>query len=600
MWFCSCGEMGRLAHVLLLSSTVALLGGLIFGYELGIISGALLQLKEVFSLSCLQQEILVSALLIGAFFASLVGGIAIDYHGRRNSIVLSAALICVGSSILLLSSSFTLLVCGRMTVGFAMAISSTACCIYVSEIVSPSHRGKMVSLYEVGITFGILSAYVLNYAWSDIGNGWKYMFGLAIGPAAFQGISVLLLPSMAQRVKSQGDDSQKVLLQLQNGENDNPDSEDVDLAQGTSRQYSFFDLFRSKDNMRARFLVALGLVLSQQFTGQPNVLYYASTIFRSVGFQSNASAVLASVGLGTVKVITTVVAMVCTDKVGRRTLLIGGCIVMSVSVTVIAFSSQGVTVASHTSCRLKAQVNGSNQMVNSSVTSSKPILWQTDPTFTNGNSLNMSRTLASSVQGKRHLAFEVGANNSLSSEQTSHSLSAVDSLNNMYTSDESFHSKKTRNHLKETSVSSTQTSRHLALNWITLFSMMAFVSAYSIGFGPMTWLVLSEIFPAGIRGRAFAFSSSFNWVANIIVTVTFLDVIETIGLFGTFLFYGVVGFASVAFICLYLPETKGQSLDEIDRQFSARRVSEVRCCCPRISRRGASTPRYKRVDSFLF
>uniref|UniRef100_UPI00398EBE80 solute carrier family 2, facilitated glucose transporter member 10 n=1 Tax=Pristiophorus japonicus TaxID=55135 RepID=UPI00398EBE80 len=587
MWPCCGGEMGRLPHVLLVSSTVALLGGLIFGYELGIISGALLQLQEVFSLSCLQQEILVSALLIGAFLASLVGGIVVDYHGRKNSILLSAVLMCVGSGILLLSSSFTLLVSGRITVGFAMSISSTACCIYVSEMVSPHQRGMLVSLYEVGITVGILSAYALNYVWSDVRNGWKYMFGLAIGPAAVQGISVLFLPASIQRVKGQGDDSQKVLLQLQNGDHDTPDPEDVNSTRASDRQYSFLDLFRSKDNMRARLLVALGLVLSQQLTGQPNVLYYASTIFRSVGFESNASAVLASVGLGIVKVISTVVATVCTDKVGRRTLLIGGCVVMSVSVTVIAFSSQSVTVESHQTCRAKAQVNGSHRMFNSSRTFSKPILWKSNLTFTNESLLNMSRTLPSSVQGK---PFDEGMNNSLVGEQ-------MDSLTNTHTSDEGFRSKKTRSHQTKTPVSSTQTSKHLASNWITLLSMMAFVSAYSIGFGPMTWLVLSEIFPAGIRGRAFAFSSSFNWAANVIITVTFLDVIDAIGLSGTFLFYGLVGFASVAFICLYLPETKGQSLEEIDRQFSARRVSGVKCCCQRTSRRGASVGRYQRVDS---
>ncbi|XP_067904673.1 solute carrier family 2, facilitated glucose transporter member 10 [Heterodontus francisci] len=590
---------GRFSHVLLLSSTVSLLGGLIFGYELGIISGALLQLKEVFSLSCLQQEILVSALLIGAFFASLVGGIAVDYHGRRNSIILSTVLMCVGSSIALLSSSFTLLVIGRMTVGFAMSISSTACCIYVSEMVSPHHRGKLVSLYEVGITVGILSAYALNYLWSDVRNGWKYMIGLAIGPAAFQGISVLFLPSTNHRVKSQGDDSQKVLLQLQNGDHDNPDSEDINSPQGLNRQYSFLDLFRSKDNMRARLLVALGLVLSQQLTGQPNVLYYASTIFRSVGFQSNASAVLASVGLGIVKVITTVVAMVCTDKVGRRTLLVGGCVVMSVSVTLIAFSSQSISMESHLSCRVKAQVNGSYHMLNSSRTSSNLILRKSNLTSTNESLLNMSQTLALSVEGKQHLTFDEGMNNSLFSEQTIQFFSAMDSLTNLHTSDEGFRSRKARSHNTQTPVSSTQTSKRLALNWITLLSMMAFVSAYSIGFGPMTWLILSEIFPAGIRGRAFAFSSSFNWAANIIVTVTFLDVFDTIGLSGTFLFYGLVGFASVAFICLCLPETKGQSLEEIDRQFSARRVSEVRCCCLSTSRRGTSVGRYKRVDGLL-
>ncbi|XP_048406337.1 solute carrier family 2, facilitated glucose transporter member 10 [Stegostoma tigrinum] len=589
MWHCSHREMGRLSHVLLLSLTVALLGGLIFGYELGIISGALLQLKEVFSLSCLQQEILVSALLIGAFVASLIGGIAVDYHGRRNSIILSAVLLCAGSSILLLSSSFVLLVSGRLTVGFAMSISSTACCIYVSEIVSPYHRGKLVSLYEVGVTVGILSAYALNYIWADIRNGWKYMFGLAIGPAAFQGVTVLLLPSTIEKVRSQGDDSQKILLQLHNGEHDDPDSEDANSAQGINQYYSYLDLFRSKDNMRARLLVALGLVLSQQLTGQPNVLYYASTIFRSVGFQSNASAVLASVGLGIVKVVTTVVAMICTDKVGRRTLLIAGSVVMSVSVTVIAFSSQNITMESQMSCRVNTRVNDSYPISNSSTVSSKPILWKPNPTFSNESSMK--------VQGKQQAANDERMNSSSLSEPAILFVSAEDSLNN--TSHEDFHLRKIRSHLTQPAVSSTHVSKHLALNWITLLFMMAFVSAYSIGFGPMTWLVLSEIFPAGIRGRAFAFSSSFNWAANIIVTVTFLDVIDTIGLSGTFLFYGLVGFASVGFICLYLPETMGQSLEEINKHFLARKVSDVRCCCPSINRRGASVSRYKTTDGLL-
>ncbi|XP_048464502.1 solute carrier family 2, facilitated glucose transporter member 10-like [Rhincodon typus] len=466
---------GRLSHVLLLSSTVALLGGLIFGYELGIISGALLQLKEVFSLSCLQQEILVSALLIGAFVASLIGGIAVDYHGRRNSIILSAVLLCVGSSILLLSSSFVLLVSGRLTVGFAMSISSTACCIYVSEIVSPHHRGKLVSLYEVGVTVGILSAYALNYIWADIRNGWKYMFGLVIGPAAFQGVSVLLLPSTIERVRSQGDDSQKILLQLHNGEHDDSDSEDVNSTQGINQHYSYLDLFRSKDNMRARLLVALGLVLSQQLTGQPNVLYYASTIFRSVGFQSNASAVLASVGLGIVKVVTTVVAMICTDKVGRRTLLIAGSVVMSVSVTVIAFSSQNITMESHMSCRVNTRVNDSYHMLNSSTVYSKPVLWKPNPTFSKESSMK--------GQGKQQAANDEGMNSSSLSEPAIRFVSAVDSLNN--TSHEDFHLRKIRSHLTQPAVSSAHISKHLALNWITLLFMMAFVSAYSFGFGPM-------------------------------------------------------------------------------------------------------------------
>ncbi|XP_069740272.1 solute carrier family 2, facilitated glucose transporter member 10 isoform X2 [Narcine bancroftii] len=591
--------MDRFPHVLTLSSAVAFLGGLIFGYELGIISGALLELQEVFSLSCLQQEVLVSALLIGALFGSLVGGIVIDEYGRKNSIILSVGLVCIGSSILLLSSSFTLLVSGRVVVGFALSISSTACCIFVSEMVWPHQRGMMVSLYEVGITIGILSAYSLNYLWSDVRNGWKYMLGLAICPAVLQGICILFLPSGIQRVNSQADDSQKVLLQLQNGEHESPDSEDIKSTQRSQHQYRFLDLFRARDNMRARLLVGLGLVIFQQLTGQPNVLYYASTIFKSVGFQSKASAILASIGLGIVKVITTLVAMVCADKVGRRTLLLGGCLVMSISVTVIAFTSWSISMELHRSCRIKTQASEPHGLVNSSGAISKLIIWQSNLTLTNEILPNTSQNPPLFSWDKQRLRLDEQKGNSLVSEETIQFPSLMD-LRSPSTLDKGLQSKKGRSHDIQISGNATQTSEYVVLNWITLLSMMAFVSAYSIGFGPMTWLVLSEIFPAGIRGRAFAFSNSFNWMANLIVTVTFLDVIDTIGLFGTFLFYGLVGFASVAFISLCVPETKGQSLEEIDRLFSARRFSELRCCSLTSDGRRASEGRYHRAGNLFF
>ncbi|XP_042197754.1 solute carrier family 2, facilitated glucose transporter member 10 [Callorhinchus milii] len=577
--------MGKTASVLFLCSTVALLGGLIFGYELGIISGALLQLQQSFALSCWQQEVLVSALLIGAFLASLVAGPVIDYHGKKKAMLLGTILTCGGSVILSLASAFTVLVTGRLVIGFAMSVSSTACCIYVSEMVRPHQRGMLVSLYEVGITVGILSAYALNYVWSDVGSGWKYMFGLAIGPAALQGFSLIFLPSSPRCVTTGDDESQKVLLQLYSTDRDHLDSQDVHSAERIEDQYSFLDLFGSKDNMRTRMVVALVLVMSQQLTGQPNVLYYASIIFRSVGFHSNHSAVLASVGLGIVKVLATLVAMVCADKVGRRTLLMSGCTVMSVSVTVIAFLNQNLTVELHKTCRVETQVNGSFHTLNSSLTSDS-VVWKSNSWFTNNSQVNTM----SSVPDNPHFTFD----DRFSSNRSLQVVDVVDSW--LPTSEETFHMKNPKSHIRRNAIGSTRFSKHLALNWIMLLSMMAFVSGYSIGFGPMTWLVLSEIFPAGIRGRAFSFSSSFNWATNILVTLTFLDTIDTVGLSGTFLFYGLVGFASVVFIYLFLPETKGESLEQIDKHFSGARVSEIKCCCRIPDRRGASGDRYQRVE----
>ncbi|NWS50332.1 GTR10 protein, partial [Probosciger aterrimus] len=545
---------GRGLLVLLLSATVSLLGGLIFGYELGVISGALLQLQIDFHLSCFKQEVLVSALLIGALLASLVGGILIDRYGRRRAILVSNLVLLVGSLVLTLARSFLGLVIGRMTVGFAISVSSMACCIYVSEMVAAHQRGLLVSLYEAGITVGILLSYALNYIFADVDEGWRYMFGLAIAPTAMQFLSILFLPVNPIKLSSWDSDCQKGLIQLQ-------DIEDkaVGKWEPYKKDYSFLDLFRTRDNMRRRTLVGLGLVLFQQFTGQPNVLGYASKIFHSVGFQSNSSAILASVGLGAIKVVATLIAMAFADKAGRRVLLMAGCVVMAISVTTISLTSRIAPLAVARDCKAAADPNGSHSLTQhpltplssqSAVSPIPPALdavrSQADPGFAATRSLTKVFT---STQSR-----EVAPDSSLTQKR-------------------GFVGQSKRETVASTGppFGGAPWAEHMVLNWITLLSMMAFVSAFSVGFGPMTWLVLSEIYPAGIRGRAFAFCNSFNWAANLLISLSFLDLIDAIGFSWMFLLYGLMGVMAVIFIYLFVPETKGQSLEEIDQQFSRKR-----------------------------
>ncbi|NXP91707.1 GTR10 protein, partial [Passerina amoena] len=546
---------GRALLVLLLSGTVSLLGGLIFGYELGIISGALLQLQADFELSCFEQEVLVSAVLVGALLASLAGGILIDRHGRRRAILASNLVLLVGSLILTLARSLTVLVIGRGTVGFAISVSSMACCIYVSEMVAAYQRGLLVSLYEAGITVGILLSYALNYVFADVDEGWRYMFGLAIAPAAMQFLSILFLPVNPVKLSSWDSDCQKGLIPLQ-------DTEDRAAAKREPYQekhYSFLDLFRTRDNMRRRTVVGLGLVLFQQFTGQPNVLGYASKIFHSVGFQSNSSAILASVGLGAIKVVATLVAMASADRAGRRVLLMAGCVVMAISVTSLGLTSRMAPLAMARDCRAATAPNAS-QSLNQHPLS--PVLPQAAvsplppasgaATSQAGPDFSATRSLMEvfgSTQSK-----EVVPDPSLTQKR-----------------DLAGQSRKGALESTSPPLSAAPWAQHTALNWITLLSMMAFVSAFSIGFGPMTWLVLSEIYPAGIRGRAFAFCNSFNWAANLLISLSFLDLIDAIGFSWMFLLYGLMGVMAVVFIYLFVPETKGQSLEEIEQQLSRKR-----------------------------
>lgn len=458
---------GRALLVLLLSATVSLLGGLIFGYELGIISGALLQLQTDFQLSCFKQEVLVSAVLTGALLASLAGGIFIDHHGRRRAILVSNLVLLVGSLILTLARSFTVLVIGRVTVGFAISLSSMACCIYISEIVAAHHRGLLVSLYEAGITVGILLSYALNYIFAELDEGWRYMFGLAIAPTAMQFLSILFLPVNSVKLSSWDSDCHKGLIPLQ-------DTEDRAAKQEPyqEKHYSFLDLFRTRDNMRRRTLVGLGLVLFQQFTGQPNVLGYASKIFHSVGFQSNSSAILASVGLGAIKVVATLVAMALADRAGRRGLLMAGCVVMAISVTTIGLSSRVAPLAMARDCTAATGPNASHSLTQhpptpvfpqSAVSPIPPVSGadksQAGPGFAAARSLTK---VFAGTQSK-----EVVPCSSLAQKRDLVGQSKRGTLESM-----------------GPLLGATPWAQHTALNWITLLSMMVFVSAFSIGFGP--------------------------------------------------------------------------------------------------------------------
>ncbi|XP_042353329.1 solute carrier family 2, facilitated glucose transporter member 10 [Plectropomus leopardus] len=526
------------SSTLLLASVVSTLGGLVFGYELGIISGALLQLKAEFRLSCIQQEALVSSLLIGALLASIVGGCLIDHRGRRNSILLSNVLILTGSLVLLITS-YTALVVGRMTIGFAMCISSMSCCIFVSEMVTPDRRGFLVTLYEGGITVGILAAYAMNYILSDSKRGWKWMFGLAIVPTMVQLVSIWFLPSSIQESSSQKDLMSTI---------GNQEAEDSKFGmESKSVQFNSMYLFQRKDNMRTRTVIGLGLVLFQQFTGQPNVLLYASTIFHSVGFQSDASAVLASVGLGLVKVIVTLTSMVFSDRVGRRPLLISGCSVMALSLIIIGLLS--------------------------------------------GHSLmNAKRTCISEDFNKTDLPHLTVGNQTVFGMP----LNESQILLNTYTQDEHVALDQVKRKPSDPPLASFPNVHSTVVNWIILVCMMAVISAYSVGFGPMTWLLLSEIFPAAIRGRAFAFTNCFNWAAHLLCTFTFLNFVDVIGLSGMFLLYGLTAVAAGLFFFFMLPETKGKTLEEIDRELRLNMFYHREESCCNIRWRNSS-PQYQRV-----
>nr|XP_011712494.1 solute carrier family 2, facilitated glucose transporter member 12 isoform X2 [Macaca nemestrina] len=441
-----------------LSSVTAAVSGLLVGYELGIISGALLQIKTLLTLSCHEQEMVVSSLLIGALLASLTGGVLIDRYGRRTAIILSSCLLGLGSLVLILSLSYTVLIVGRIAIGVSISLSSIATCVYIAEIAPQHRRGLLVSLNELMIVIGILSAYISNYAFANVFHGWKYMFGLVIPLGILQAIAMYFLPPSPRFLVMKGQEgaASKVLGRLRALSDTTEELTVIKSSLKDEYQYSFWDLFRSKDNMRTRIMIGLTLVFFVQITGQPNILFYASTVLKSVGFQSNEAASLASTGVGVVKVISTIPATLLVDHVGSKTFLCIGSSVMAASLVTMGIVNLNIHMNFTNICRSH---NSINQSLDESVI------------YGPGNLSASNNTLRDHFKGI-----------------ASHSRSSLMPLRN----DVDKRGETTSASLLNAVLSHTEYQIvtdpgdvPAFLKWLSLASLLVYVAAFSIGLGPI-------------------------------------------------------------------------------------------------------------------
>ncbi|XP_042302815.1 solute carrier family 2, facilitated glucose transporter member 12 [Sceloporus undulatus] len=531
----------------LLSSAIAAISGFLMGYEIGVISGALLQLNSILALSCQQQEMIVSALLIGALLASLTGGILIDKYGRRFTIMLSSCLLVLGSLILILFASYGLLIIGRIAIGVSISLSSTATCVYIAEI-APSHRrGLLVSLNELMIVMGILFAYVSNYAFASIPHGWKYMFSLVIPLGILQAIALyFLLPSPRFLVMKGFDEAaSKVLGKLRAASDTTEELAMIKSSLKDEHQYRFFDLFHSKDNMRARMLIGITLVFFVQTTGQPNILFYASTVLKSVGFQSNEAASLASTGVGAVKVISTIPATLFVDHMGSKTFLCIGSSLMSVSLITMGLVVLNIHVNATTVCRNQSLENSTFQGVEKLTSINETLKEQFAGMASSTRSPQWKAEMANTVEQNR-TALEGASVYSTTQTEAQLTTEALE----------------VQSYLK----------------WMSLAGLLIYVAAFSIGLGPMSWLVLSEIFPGGIRGRAMSLTSSVNWGVNLLISSTFLTMTDLIGLPWMYFIYALMSLASLAFVIIFIPETKGCSLEQISLKLAKQNHRKNNLC----------------------
>ena len=487
--------------LLYLASVSAAIGGVIFGYDVGVIAGARSQVAEEMALTCTQEELLVSLMPLGAVSSSLVSGRLMDGLGRRVTIQLTCLVFLAGSGLMSLSSGLGLLLLGRFLVGAGVSLSAISESCYISEIATAANRGRLVSLNELGITIGFLLAFIVDYTFMDMTSGWRLMFGLSGGMAAIQLVLISFMPETPHFLVLSGRDLKAiaVMKKIHNigGVLAQREVDKIKAEQKLERDHSCSFVCSSEDNMRSRLMVGLGLVIGQQLSGQPNVMTYAGDIAQAVGFCGSTLSALATIILGVVKVIATLASLLLVDRLGRRTLLLMGVATIGVSLAVLTVTATYQEVhegVAHQACREYQNVSETESVSMSAECPPSPL------------------------------------------------------------------------------------PRHASI--ISFIALVTYITAYSVSFGPISWILLSELFPLGVKARAMSLGQAVNWTANVVVSFTFLDMVHTFRLPSVFGFYLVMSGVSFFFIYYYVPETKNRTLEEINRELRQDRNTRHKTLSP--------------------
>jgi SP family galactose:H+ symporter-like MFS transporter len=318
---------------------VVIVAGLLFGYDQGVISGALTGIKQQFSLSALLTEVVTSWVTLGALGGSLLGGYLADHYGRRRAVLIAGLLFITGALLQASAPNVFLLVTGRLVVGFGVGVAAVAAPLYGSELAPAAHRGRFVAAYQLAITIGIFLAYLVN-AGLEASDSWRMMLGISVMP----GILLVLVGALGVESPrwlakmGRRDEARAVLARI------TPDTDagarlaaiehTLDEEAGSASWREVFD-----PRCHKPLMIALGLAIFQQITGINAIIYYANQIFASAGFSTPEAQTTATTwAVGGVNVAATFIAIAFIDRLGRRPLLLAGLVGMGLALLTVGIA----------------------------------------------------------------------------------------------------------------------------------------------------------------------------------------------------------------------------------------------------------------------
>lgn len=445
---------------LTLTVLVATLGGLLFGYDTAVISGAIGFLQEHFGLTAPMKGWAASSALVGCVIGVTMAGQLNDRLGRRTTLIVSAVFFLVSAIGTALPRTLTEFIVFRIIGGLGVGAASMTSPMYIAEISPARIRGRMVSINQLAIVFGMLAVYFVNYfiargvdeAW-NISTGWRWMFGSEAIPAVLLLVLMFFVPESPRWLTKQGRDQEarRILARVDGDTHAEREMQKINAALA-QESVSLRQLLAP--DMIVLLIIGISLAVLQQVTGINVFLYYAPEIFKAVAGANTDIALLQTVVVGAVNLLFTLLAIWIVDRAGRKPLMVVGATGMGVALTAIGIAA----------------------------------------------TLQM-----------------VGV-------------------------------------------------------WLLIF-MLGYIACFAVSVGPVTWVILSEIFPTKIRGRAMAIATLCLWVANFVVSQTFpmMDehpwLVKTFNHGFPFFLYAMFCVLLVTIMVRLVPETKGKTLEEIEQHW---------------------------------
>ncbi|VAH30611.1 unnamed protein product [Triticum turgidum subsp. durum] len=508
------------------------IGGLLFGYDTGVISGALLYIRDDFrsvDKNTWLQEMIVSMAVAGAIIGAAVGGWANDRFGRRTSILVADLLFFAGAVVMASATGPVQLVVGRVFVGLGVGMASMTAPLYISEASPARIRGALVSTNGFLITGGQFLSYLINLAFTKALGTWRWMLGVAGLPAVFQFVLMLFLPESPRWLYRNEEEVTREMQELK-------ESVEAEARErGSSERVSLTALVKTPTVRRA-LVAGVGLQVFQQLVGINTVMYYSPSIVQLAGFASNQTALALSLVTSGLNALGSIVSIYFIDRTGRRKLLVISLVGVIASLALLS------AVFHETTTHSPAVGSAETRHFDGSLTC---------PDYrTSSSGWDCTRCLKASSTECGFCASGAG----------SKLLPGACLLSNATVRD-ACHGEGRLWYTRGCP------SRY---GWLAMVGLALYIAFFSPGMGTVPWIVNSEIYPLRHRGVCGGVAATANWVSNLVVAQSFLTLTEAIGPAWTFLIFGCLSVAALAFVLVCVPETKGLPIEEVEKMLEKR------------------------------